>query len=185
MRAEQAINYELGYQGNLQGASLEAALFYSDVKDKIQSVANVSGVRAQMRNAGRAHISGVELGLRGRAGAWLDFGGNYTYTDMKNVSDRAIRLTDVPRHKLTAHAVLHAARQVDVVAIAEANSGRWVSNTLELGGFTTLNLKAVYRPLPALSLEAGVSNLGDRNYALADGFPSAGRTWLANAQYQF
>lgn len=185
LRAEQAMNYELGYQGSVQGTSLEAALFYSDVKDKIQSVANVAGVRAQMQNAGRAHISGVELGLRGRAGAWLDFGGNYTYTEMKNVSDRAIRLTDVPRHKLTAHAVLHAARQVDVVAIAEANSGRWVSNTLELGGFTTLNLKAVYRPVPALSLEAGVSNLGDRNYALADGFPSAGRTWLANAQYQF
>lgn len=185
LRAEEARNYELGYQGNVQGASLEAALFYSDVKDKIQSVANVSGVRAQMQNVGRAHISGVELGLRGRAGAWLEVGGNYTYTDMKNVSDRATRLTDVPRHKLTAHAVLHAARQVDVVAIAEANSGRWVSNTLELGGFATLNLKAVYRPLPALTLEAGVANLGDRNFALADGFPGAGRTWLANAQYQF
>ena len=185
LRAEEAMNYELGYQASVQGASLEAALFYSDVKDKIQSVANVSGVRSQMRNAGRAHISGVELGLRGSAGAWLDWGGNYTYTHMQNVSDRAIRLTDVPRHKLTAHAVLHAARQVDVVAIAEANSGRWVSNTVELGGFATVNLKAVYRPLPALALEAGVSNLADRNYALADGFPGAGRTWLANAQYQF
>ncbi|WP_257572788.1 TonB-dependent siderophore receptor [Janthinobacterium sp. UMAB-56] len=185
LRAEEAMNYELGYQGNSQGAKVEAALFYSDVKDKIQSVAYVSGVRAQMRNAGRAHISGVELGLRGRIGAWLEVGGNYTHTNMKNVSDRATRLTDVPRHKLTAHAVLHAARQVDVVAIAETNSGRWVSNTLELGGFTTLNLKAVYRPLPAMTLEAGMHNVADRNYALADGFPSAGRTWLANAQYQF
>ncbi|MDN2712170.1 TonB-dependent receptor [Janthinobacterium sp. SUN118] len=185
LRAEEALNYELGYQASVRGLAFDAALFYSDVKDKIQSVANVAGVRAQMQNAGRAHISGVELGLRGRAGAWLDFGGNYTYTDMKNVSDRTIRLTDVPRHKLTAHAVLHAARQVDVVAIAETNSGRWVSNTLELGGFTTVNLKAVYRPMPALSLEAGVANLGDRNYALSDGFPSAGRTWLANAQVQF
>ncbi|QKY08454.1 TonB-dependent receptor plug domain-containing protein [Janthinobacterium lividum] len=185
LRAEEALNYEVGYQTSVRGLALDAALFYSDVKDKIQSVANVAGVRAQMRNAGRAHISGAELGLRGSAGAWLDFGGNYTYTEMKNVSDRAIRLTDVPRHKLTAHAVLHAARQLDVVAIAEANSGRWVSNTLELGGFATVNLKAVYRPLPALTLEAGVSNLADRNYALADGFPSAGRTWLANAQYQF
>lgn len=185
LRAEEALNYEVGYQARVRGLALDAALFYSDVKDKIQSVANVAGVRAQMQNAGRAHISGVELGARGSAGAWLDFGGNYTYTDMKNVSDRAIRLTDVPRHKLTAHAVLHAARQVDVVAIAETNSGRWVSNTLELGGFTTVNLKAVYRPMPSLSLEAGVSNLADRNYALADGFPSAGRTWLANAQYQF
>ena len=185
LRAEEAMNYELGYRASVRGLALDAALFYSDVKDKIQSVANVAGVRSQMQNTGRAHISGVELGVRGRAGAWLDFGGNYTYTDMENVSDRATRLTDVPRHKLTAHAVLHAARQVDVVAIAETNSGRWVSNTLELGGFATVNLKAVYRPLPTLSLEAGVANLGDRNYALADGFPGAGRTWLVNAQYQF
>lgn len=185
LRAEKALNYEVGYQATVRGLALEAAVFYSDVKDKIQSVANVSGVRAQMRNAGRAHIRGVELGVRGRAGAWLDFGGNYTYTDMKNVSDRATRLTEVPRHKLTADAVLHAARQVDVVATAEANSGRWVSNTVQLGGYATVNLKAVVRPLPAFSLEAGVSNLADRNYALADGFPSAGRTWLANAQYQF
>lgn len=185
LRAEEALNYEVGCQATVRGLALEAAVFYSDVKDKIQSVANVAGVRAQMRNAGRAHISGLELGVRGRAGAWLDFGGNYTYTDMKNVSDRATRLTDVPRHKLTAHAVLHAVRQVDVVATAEANSGRWVSNTVQLGGYATVNLKAVVRPLPAFSLEAGVSNLADRNYALADGFPSAGRTWLANAQYQF
>ena len=186
LRAEQALNYEAGYQGAAwPGASLETALFYSDVKDKIQSVANVSGVRAQMQNAGRAHVAGLELGLRGRAGAWLDWGGNYTYISLKNVSERAMRLTDVPRHKLAAHAVLHAARQVDVVALARYDSGRWVSNTLALGGFATIDLKAVYRPLPALSLEAGVNNLADRNYALADGFPAAGRSWMANASYQF
>lgn len=176
LRAEQALNYEVGYQGGAwPGATLETALFYSDVKDKIQSVANVSGVRAQMQNAGRAHIAGLELGLRGSAGAWLDWGGNYTY----------MRLTDVPRHKLAAHAVLHAARQFDLVALAEYDSGRWVSNTLALGGFATVNLKAVYRPMPALSLEAGVNNLADRNYALADGFPAAGRSWMANASVQF
>ncbi len=180
------MNYEVGYQGGAwPGATLETALFYSDVKDKIQSVANVSGVRAQMRNAGRAHVAGLELGLRGSAGAWLDWGGNYTYISLKNVSDRAMRLTDVPRHKLVAHAVLHAARQLDVVALAAYDSGRWVSNTLALGGFATVNLKAVYRPMPALSLEAGVNDLADRNYALADGFPAAGRSWMANASVQF
>ena len=186
LRAEQALNYEVGYQGGAwPGATLETALFYSDVKDKIQSVANVLGMRAQMQNAGRAHIAGLELGLRGSTGAWLDWGGNYTCMSLKNVSDRAMRLTDVPRHKLAAHAVLHAARQLDVVALAEYDSGRWVSNTLALGGFATVSLKAVYRPMPALSLEAGVNNLADRNYALADGFPAAGRSWMANASVQF
>jgi len=65
------------------------------------------------------------------------------------------------------------------------NSGRWASNTVKLAGYTTLNLKAVYRPLKGISLEAGVTNLSDENYSLADGFPAPGRMWFANANYQF
>eukprot|EP01133_Synstelium_polycarpum_P022061 gene22061-26489_t len=38
LRAEEALNYEVGYQARVRGLALDAALFYSDVKDKIQSV---------------------------------------------------------------------------------------------------------------------------------------------------
>jgi iron complex outermembrane receptor protein len=31
----------------------------------------------------------------------------------------------------------------------------------------------------------GVNNLSDHNYSLADGYPNPGRTWFANASYQF
>ena len=62
---------------------------------------------------------------------------------------------------------------------------RWASNTLELSGFTTLNLKAAFTPIEGTTLETGVSNLSDQDYALSDGFPSPGRMWFANANYQF
>ncbi|MDC8756319.1 TonB-dependent receptor plug domain-containing protein [Janthinobacterium fluminis] len=186
LRPEVSLNYELGYQGSpWRGAKAEAAVFYSDIDDKIQSVANVAGNRAQMQNAGQVRVAGVELSLRGTLAPWLELGGNYTLTDLKNVSAAAVKVTDIPRHKITAHALLRPAAGVEVIGFAEHNSGRWVGNTLELAGFTTLNLKAIYRVAQGVALEAGVANLTDKHYALADGFPSAGRTWLLNASYSF
>ena len=183
---EESLNYEIGYQGRpWQDAKAEAAIFYSDISDKIQSVANVSGNKSQMQNVGKVQVSGIELSLRGAVTRWLELGGNYTFTDLKNVSAPATKLTDIPRHKLTAHALFRPVGMLDVIAFAEYNSSRWASNTVELAGFTTMNLKATYRPAKNVTVEAGVTNLADKNYSLADGFPSPGRMWFANTNYQF
>jgi len=138
-----------------------------------------------MRNVGKVRASGIEVGLRGPVAAWLELGGNYTFTYMENVSSPNTRLTNVPRHKITAHASLHPFEAVDVVAFGEYDSSRWASSTVNLAGFTTLNLKAVYRPAKNIDLEGGVSNLTDEDYALADGFPSPGRMLFANVTYKF
>lgn len=36
----------------------------------------------------------------------LELGGNYTHTQLENISNPATKLTDVSEHKLTAHALL-------------------------------------------------------------------------------
>ena len=36
-----------------------------------------------------------------------------------------------------------------------------------------------------LSLDAGLTNLNDKNYELDSGFPNPGRMWFANASYRF
>lgn len=76
-----------------------------------------------------------------------------------------------------------AAEQVSSVVSRE--DSRWTSNTSEIAGFTTVNLKAVWRPVKNLSTEIGVNNLTDRNYELDYGYPNPGRMWFANARYQF
>lgn len=185
LQAERSANYELGYQGGAwHGLKAEAALFHSDIRDKIQTVANVSGAKSQMQNVGHVRASGVELGLRGQALRWLEFGGNFTFTDLDNISAPATRLTDVPKRKVTAHALVKPLDGVELLAFAEHNSSRWASNTLALAGFTTLNLKASYQPAARVTLEAGVNNAGDKLYVLADGFPNPGRTWFAKLGYQ-
>jgi iron complex outermembrane receptor protein len=47
------------------------------------------------------------------------------------------------------------------------------------------NLKLSFRVRKGLTLNAGVNNILDRNYALTEGFPEAGRTFFANAEYEF
>ncbi len=192
LQAEQSVNYEIGYQGSpWQGAKAEAAVFYSDIDDKIQTVYKpgtsscTAGAKCQMQNVGQVHTTGLELGLRSPVTSWLDLGGNFTYIDMKNVSDPNTKLTDVPREKFTLYALIRPFGQLEIVPFIESESGRWTSNTAKVGDHTTLNLKAAYRPMKDLTLEAGVTNLTDQNYELAYGFPNPSRMWFANASYRY
>ena len=186
LRPEESVNYELGYQGNIGGDfRLEAAVFYSDIQDRIQTVANVSGSLSQMQNVGKVRAAGVEFGLRGRLASWVELGGNFTITDLENRSDPVTRLTDVPREKATAFVQLRPIERVQLLAFAEHNSSRWASNTIRLGGFTTLGLTASYSPVAGAGFEAGVTNVTDRNYSLAHGFPNPGRMWFVNASYHY
>lgn len=192
LRPEQARNYEVGYQGKpWLGAHAEAALFYSDVTDKIQSV-NLDGAascssshKCQMQNVGKARVQGGEFGLKTAIGNRWEVGGNATLMDLKNVSDSTTKLTGIPETKIVLHALWRVAGSIDVIAFAEHDGSRWANNTTELAGYTTLNLKAVWRPTKDLSAEVGVDNLTDRNYELDYGFPNPGRMWFANLNYRF
>ncbi|MGQ9862727.1 MAG: TonB-dependent receptor plug domain-containing protein, partial [Thiobacillaceae bacterium] len=192
LKPEQARNYEVGYQGQpWAGASAEAALFWSDVEDKIQSVllfgskCGTPGNNCQMQNVGKARIKGIELGLKTPLGTQWEVGGNATFMDLKNVSDPTVKLTNIPETKLNLHALWRPVAAVDLIAFAEHDGGRWASDTVKLSGFTTLNLKAVWRPMQRMAAEVGVNNVTDKNYELDQGFPAAGRMWFANLNYSF
>lgn len=192
---ETALNLELGYQGRplaaLPALTVEAALFRSRVADRIQSAFVGAGTACspatpcQMRNVGTTRVTGLELGARGAVLAWLELGGNLTVMDQENLSDPATRIVGVPDRKLFGYAVARVAPQWTLQATVEHNSRRWVSNSVALGDFTVLGLKAGWTPLPKLTLEAGLDNALDRDYALDAGFPAAGRTWFARARHAF
>ncbi|MCS4309192.1 iron complex outermembrane receptor protein [Rheinheimera pacifica] len=186
LEAEQAINYELGYQQHLaENSVLEIALFYSDINDKIQAVADVSGTLSQMQNIGRVETSGLELGWQTQLSPVWHLGGNYTFTRLRNKTDQNNRITDIPRHKLMLHSQWLLTQQLQLQLQAEHNSSRFASATRELTGFTVLNLSANYQ-LPAnWQLSLGLNNATDKYYELADGFPTAGRSWFINLFYSF
>ena len=104
---------------------------------------------------------------------------------VENVSDPTVRITDIPRQKLTAYANYRATESLEILTSIEYNSSRWSSNTVELANFTTLNLSGNYRIRKDVTAQLGVTNLTDTNYQLSDGFPNPGRAWFANLRYQF
>jgi iron complex outermembrane receptor protein len=73
---------------------------------------------------------------------------------------------------------------VDLIALAEHDGSRWANNTVKLSGYSTLNLKTVWRATKSLSAEIGVNNLADKNYELDYGFPNPGRMWFATLNYR-
>lgn len=186
LEAEHSINYEIGYQGTPWGRlSLEAALFLSDVTDLIQQVNDVEDDKYQMQNVGEARLAGLELSAKAPIGAHWELGGNLTLLDRENRSDPDTRLTGVPDHKLTAHVLFRPIDRLEALLYLQYEGSRWDSQTVELDSYTTANFKLSYRPVEALLLEARLDNLADADYALADGYPAAGRTWMLNARYAF
>ncbi|MDD2701008.1 MAG: TonB-dependent receptor [Sideroxydans sp.] len=192
LRPESSLNYEVGYQGAIwRDTRAEAAIYLSNISDKIQTAYQPGSTTCstsslcQMQNIGEVRASGIELGLNSALSSMLEVGSNYTLTVMSNISDPATRITSVPRHKAIAHATYKIGEAFETTTFIEYNSSRWASNTVELSGYTTLNLKAVYHFTRAFSAEAGINNATDRNYSLADGYPNAGRTLFANASVQF
>lgn len=189
LTAERATTVEAGYQGAIgTKASFQASLFYSRINDLIQSFPVSAGI-TQQRNIGAASSAGVELDVRTLVLPRLDLGGNYTYLERKNISDPAVRLVDTPRHKGIVSAILTPMPAVRIMVNIEYEQGRWTLNDashyLAVPGFAIVSAKGIWTIRKKLDLEAGIFNAFDRYYWVADGYPEAGRTVMANLRWRF
>ena len=55
----------------------------------------------------------------------------------------------------------------------------------KIGGFATAGLKVKYQPFDALEISAGVDNIFDKNYQLAEGYPEEGRNYFLTLTTKF
>lgn len=202
LKSENARHFEIGARSEpWAGAKVDAALFYSQVRDMIDTVTfesnlcpenKVNGYCDQSQNVGKVRRHGIELGLEQRFSPTLVAGVNYTYLHNKNQSDPERRIRDIPKHKAFAYVNWSPAEQWNVIASMDAESGRYYSYTknkqdhyTQTAGFVTFGLKGVWSPRHDLSFEAGVRNLGDKNYEYKEGYPMPGRVWFGGVTYRF
>lgn len=204
LKPEEALNFETGLKGRpWAGARGHVALFYSRIDNLMQamnilpvSLCNQPGLSAatscsQLQNIAKARHAGIELSIEQNLGRGWQVGGNYTYLDRENKSSDK-PLTDTPRNRVFAYASWKPSDRWEYLGSVEAENGRMVAygsgnaaSYVKLSGYALANLKVVYKPVPAVALEGGASNILDANYALADGYPMPGRMWFANARYRF
>ncbi|MHC1726987.1 MAG: TonB-dependent receptor plug domain-containing protein [Syntrophobacteraceae bacterium] len=190
---ERSINYEVGYKHLLLNRlTVEANVFYSDVTDFILTKTvpdpfNPGKTVLQNQNIGDIDQYGVELGVSGQILTSLRGGINYTYIQYVNQSSTD-KLTNIPHNKVFGY--LHyftPLKGLSLLGSVEYNGDRYSSsNGVRVADqYTLLNTKAIYEVYKGFSVEAGIHNVTDENWALDEGYPMEGRSYFVNLRYKF
>jgi iron complex outermembrane recepter protein len=188
---EIAVNYDLGFEAAIDRFTFGGALFFSDIEDYIQFARipdpdDPSSTIQQNRNIGEVQIHGVEASLAFRITDSMRGGVNYTYTEWDNRSSDD-KITGIPEHKFVFYAIYTLFDRLDLSADSTTYSGQYSSSdgVRETDDFTVVNAKAAVSLIKGLSVEAGVNNLFDENYAFDEGFPEEGINYFANLTHRF
>jgi iron complex outermembrane receptor protein len=189
---ERATNVEVGWKGRMRKVRLEGAVFYSDVRDLVQTVLLPDNT-TQTQNVGDGDFYGAEVAIDVDVVPRVTFGGNYTALS-KTIRDAllpALRPTGVPTHKAFLYAAWRPMEKVTITPSLDVAGDRWSDvNTTPVAAFpyvrtgacTLFDLAAQYALARNLDVVLGFKNLTDDNYSLAWGFPQPGRTFYVKTR---
>ncbi|BBE33665.1 TonB-dependent receptor plug domain-containing protein [Sphingosinicella microcystinivorans] len=200
LKAERAVNYEIGGSRQYGAVRVEGAAFYSRLSNVIVAfptiieVCTAPGVCdpqavTQSRNLGKGENYGVELAVDARLGDTLGLGANYTWThrDLDDPANAAFQPTGVPEHKAFVWADWSPVSRLHVVPNVDIASSRWTVNTAgtrysKTGSYVLANLRIDLDVTETVTIGMGARNLFDEAYQLTDGFPEPGRSVFASVR---
>ena len=178
LQPESSRNAEVGLRYADGPTSAGIVLYRNRVNNLITFDSNARGCASAFgcyRNTARAEYEGVTLSAGHRIGdvtlrASLDFQDPRDLGTDKQLARRARK-----------HATFGADWRVGgwtLGAEVQTSASRFddAANTVRLGGYTLLNLSASTQITPSLSLLVRIDNVGDKDYTLARGYATAGRS---------
>lgn len=180
------INHILQYEISVFRNNIDNAIYQVTIPGEFQT----DGVTPlyQNRNAGKSFADGYEISVGLNPLKEITVGGSYSYIYRENKEDKDLKFTDVPTHKgivygkFSLPSLPYAWLHIDF----EVNSKRYyTSDGLTLPGYGILNAKVLTKIWKGFRLEAGVKNLGDKNYYLSFNYPREGRTYFSSLLYDF
>lgn len=186
LKPEKSVNYEIGAEEVIAGlVKVKGSAFFIAVTDYIQAV-TLTGSTSQNRNFGKVDRYGYELEALAPIGDKVETGCNYTYIYNDNRSN-SLKITDIPEHKLYVYGKVSPVESIIILASAEYDSKRYstTDGKYVAGEYVVVNTKVSYEAIKDLTLEAGINNLLDNNYALTEGYPEPGRTYFFQGRYRF
>jgi iron complex outermembrane receptor protein len=184
---ETADNFELGARGRInERITYSTGVFCDFIQDTIQSVAIAPNTN-QSQNVGSSRIVGWDLGTEVEIVKALSVGGSYTLLQRENLSNSTIKPTDTPKNILTVFLSWKPLEHLELRPEMVYESGRYSSSdgVQQTSPFAIFNVMARYEILTGLDVQVGVDNIGDRLYEVSEGYPEAGRTYYARANYRF
>lgn len=189
LKPETATNYEVGVRLDRSAVALDAALFYTEAKDYIASVATGAPRTSRYENVNRAETWGFDLSAEFNPG-WSNNIRPYASLshinrDLTFANGRTARNSGTPdwsgtvglRGDWAAASLdgtwdLFARSQSGTVKLD--SSGIAVDSTAR-GGWTTVNLRGTVNLSETASLSFELGNLTDKTYKPADQEEAAGR----------
>jgi iron complex outermembrane receptor protein len=193
---ERSTNYEIGASELFfNKARVSGAIFYSDLKDAIQSAYIITGsgsVSSQNQNVDGKHY-GIELSVDWELSPGLRVGGNYTYLERDyDYLTPGTKPEGTPRHEAFLYLSWDATPKLTItpsLALASDLNSIVTSGTtrtyIETGSYALANIQAEYKINDKTSAAIGATNIFDENYSLTEGFPEAGRQFFANVRARF
>jgi len=183
---ERATNVEIGWKGRAtQNLRLETSVFYSDVRDLIQTVV-LPDTTTQTQNVGNGRFYGVELAFDATLAPQLTVGANYTAISrtIRDALQPNLRPTGVPTHKAFLFASWRPIERLTFTPSVDLAGDRWSEINpapafpyVRTGSYTLVDLAAQYALAGNFDVVFGLKNLADQHYELAWGFPQPGRTF--------
>ncbi|MES9872213.1 MAG: TonB-dependent vitamin B12 receptor [Candidatus Sedimenticola sp. PURPLELP] len=190
LQAEKSLSYELGLEGDYATIQWSIRGHRSKIENLIDwaCTANCNDADPwndfyQPSNVADAKIEGLELQAGTALYGWdsritlnlIDPVNESTGNTLPKRTRRSIRL-DLDRN--------FGSWSLGGTLLSE--DGRWnnPANTVRLGGYTTLGLRAGYRIDSSWRVQGSIDNLLDRDYETSDGYPMPGREFFVSIIYQ-
>ncbi len=178
---EKAYHYEIGYRGLVDDwLKINSGIYYSDVDDMIVS----QGPRGAtyFTNLNKADFYGLDLGAEAVFNEYVSAGASFSYLEWNNRTNDD-NLTGLPRFSCTVYGVISPLKGLSIIPQINMSSGFYWNNNpkdaySEAPGYATADLKAVYDVNDHFSLEAGVRNIFDKEYAFSAYYPEQGRNYF-------
>lgn len=194
LKPEKSTSTELAaYYDNLNGFNANATIFHTKFKDKIETIKDVAvtgrpgvadGTYDQKTNIGKASTQGLELAARWYFLDNWSVAGNYTYTDseQKSGDNKGAQLTSTPRHVANVSLNWDTTDRLSLWLKNEyrGKRARFTSKTANLDAneqaihdiygnktkaYNLFHLGGSYKATDALTLNASIYNLLDKNFA--------------------
>lgn len=181
LRPETSRSWEAGLRFHGDGIGWRVDAFSTEAEDLITFDAAIN----LPNNIESARMRGAELGFDAEISGWI-LDGSVSWLDTEN-REGFYAGNELPRR------ARHGARialdrafgrlRVGVTGIAEGARYDDVANTRRLPGHATLDLRAEYALTDALTLQASLDNVFDRDYQTVSFYNQPGREWLLTLRW--
>jgi vitamin B12 transporter len=176
---EAGTNYELGLRWGSDASEVSLFGWRNTVEDLINFGAPgpCASVFGCFENIGRARLTGVTLAAKTQL-AGVNLRGSLDWHDPRNLDTDQV-LARRARQLATFGADTTWAGWnfgIEVQAAGERFEYDFSGNAVRMGGYGLLNLIVGRTLMPGLVVEGRIDNAGDKDYELASGYATAGRT---------